>query len=121
MAKKAYQSKVREESMAHERRESKREERAEHRAYPYSEAFDLAPNAGVMDGGRIDHMARSHGEGMNLSSGQHVTDNAMLRDWDGLPYSQHQRGDGSMDYESVKEKIAGHDAKKLERSRKADY
>ncbi len=85
----------------------------------------MAPNAGY--GGSSEHMhkaakkvAEDHGMSMDLSSKQHIASNTMIKDWDGMAYSMHQDGDGSMNYMSEKKGIASEDAKKLSRTRKAD-
>lgn len=82
-------------------------------------AYDeMAPNKGFSGGTK--HSAESHGDGMGLSGKQHVTNNAMIKDWGSFAYSAHQKSDGSMNYESQKKAIAASDAKKLTRSAKKD-
>jgi len=76
----------------------------------------MAPNKGFSGGTK--HAAESHGEGMGLSGKQHVTDNAMVKDWGTMAYSAKQDGDGSMQYQSEKKAIAASDAKKLMRTAK---
>ena len=78
------------------------------------DAKGLAANAG--DSSSVTKMAHSHGGSVNLSGKQHVTRDAEIHQWGGMPYSQHQQGSGSMDYMSVQKKHASDDAKKLSRS-----
>ncbi len=85
----------------------------------------MAPNAGY--GGSSEPMHRAakrvaedHGSSMDLSSKQHIADDAKCSDWGSMAYSQEQRHNGSMQYMSEKKAIASSDAKKLSRSRRPD-
>ncbi len=86
--------------------------------YPQSRSFDMAPNAGVSEGRRIDAVVKDHGSMMDLSSKQHISENTRIHHWGEMPYSQEQHSNGSMDYMEHKMKIAASDAKKIKRPQK---
>lgn len=72
-----------------------------HSPYPYSDAFDLAPNAGIMDDKGVKAMARDHGSSMkDLGTGHHVS-TAEVHNWGDTSYSQEPQSNGSMNYMSV--------------------
>ncbi len=86
--------------------------------YPQSRSFDMAPNAGVSEGRRIDAVIKHQGSEMDLSSKQHITENAKVHHWGEMAYSQEQHSNGSMNYMSHKEGLASSDAKKIRRPQK---
>lgn len=86
------------------------------RKYPDSDAFHLAPNAGVSSDNRLKAKASGHASGMQDFGIGHVTNNAMRKDWSHQSTAMHQDGDGSMNYMEEKNHIAGMDAKKVRRT-----
>lgn len=97
---------------------SKERYMAKHKKYPDSDAFHLAPNAGISSDRGVKETAMSHGANMPDFGIGHVTSNAMRKDWAHRDEALHQAGNGSMDYMSEKNHIAQKDMKKVHRTMK---
>lgn len=84
--------------------------------YPYSEAFDLAPNAGITSDGAVKHMAENHASGIgDLGIGK-KTNNAMITNWGDEPYAEKPESNGSMNYQQVLKKKQNHDVSKIKKT-----
>ncbi len=83
--------------------------------YPDSDAFHLAPNAGITSDRGVREVAENHGEGMgDFGIGKQVS-TAMTKDWRDGHYSMTDK-DYSMDYMGEKNRIMSKDHAKIKRT-----
>jgi hypothetical protein len=84
------------------------------RKYPDSDAFHLAPNAGVMSDKGVEAMAKDHGQGMGDFGIGHKASTAMMKDWSDEHYNMTDK-DYSMDYLGEKNRIMSKDHSRVRR------
>ena len=87
-----------------------------HESYPHSEAFHLAPNAGVSDGKRMKATAEDHASNMPDFGIGHKTENAMYHDWSDREYTMEPHSNGSMNYMAEKDMIMKKDHGRLRKT-----
>src|SRR6185436_21124437 len=82
------------------------------RKYPDSDAFHLAPNAGIIGDRGMEQVARDHGQGLPDFGIGHKARDAITKDWHDGHYTMTDK-DYSMDYLGEKNMIMGKDHKKV--------
>jgi hypothetical protein len=84
------------------------------RKYPDSDAFHLAPNAGITSDRGVEQMAMDHGQGIGDFGIGHKASTAMTKDWSNKTYSMTDK-DYSMDYLGEKNMIMSKDAARVKK------